>query len=118
MKIPVHIVFLPNKVDDIQEVSEYLVLSQMYLGQSLVLSGSHWDGERNWGIYYGAIPYQDLEHYMPDAVLRQLLITLYDYCLPVGVKVEEFFIVEPQEISFTLQNTQMNTNRLGYSTFI
>lgn len=118
LKIPVHIVFLPNKVDDIQEVSEYLVLSQMYLGQSLVLSGSHWDGERNWGIYYGAIPYQDLEHYMPCATLRKLLITLYDYCLPVGVKVEEFFVVEPQGISFTLQNTQMNTNRLGYSTFI
>ncbi|WP_172915089.1 hypothetical protein, partial [Capnocytophaga canis] len=50
LRIPIKIRFLPNKVEDIQEVSDALILSEVHLGQSLVLSGSHWDGERNWAI--------------------------------------------------------------------
>ncbi len=118
LRVPVNIRFLPNKVEDIQEVSDTLVLSQVHLGHSLVLSGSHWDGERNWAIDYGPIPYEDLAQYMPDAELRRLLEVLYDYCLPVAVKVEEFFITQRQSESFVLQDTVLNTNRLGYSTFI
>ena len=117
LQVPVRIVFLPNRVEDIGVVSSSLVLSQMRLGQSSLLSGSHLDGERNWGIYYGAIPYESLSHYMPEAPLRRLLQVLYDYCLPVQANVEEFFITERKQNSFML-TSEGNVNRLGYSTFL
>jgi len=117
LQIPVRIDFLPNRVENIGAVSSSLVLSQMRLGQSSLLSGSHLDGERNWGIYYGVIPYESLNHYMLGAPLRQLLQVLYDYCLPVQASVEEFFITERKQDSFTLA-LEGNLNRLGYSTFL
>lgn len=117
LQIPVRIDFLPNRLENIGAVSSSLVLSQMRLGQSSLLSGSHLDGERNWGIYYGVIPYESLNHYMLGAPLRQLLQVLYDYCLPVQASVEEFFITERKQDSFTLA-LEGNLNRLGYSTFL
>ena len=117
LHIPIHITFLPNKVENIETAFPSLVLSQMQLGQSSLLSGSHLDGERNWGIYYGPIPYDSLNHYMPNAPLRRLLQVLYNYCLPILANVEEFFITERKQDSFTL-TLEGNVNRLGYSTFL
>ena len=54
---------------------------------------------------------------MLGAPLRQLLRVLYDYCLPVQASVEEFFITERKQDSFTLA-LEGNLNRLGYSTFL
>lgn len=118
LQIPVYVAFLPNKVEATEMDSNSLTLSNVLLGQSFVLSGSHCDGERNWGVFYGSIPYRELNLYMPDSNLRILLRVLYDFCLPVTVKVKEFFITERQNKSFTITDTDENVNRLGYSTFL
>ena len=65
----------------------------------------------------GVFTIESLNHYMLGAPLRQLLQVLYDYCLPVQASVEEFFITERKQDSFTLA-LEGNLNRLGYSTFL
>jgi hypothetical protein len=114
LQVPVKVTFVPNHINDL---SDSLVLSQMQLGVSSMLSGSHFDGERNWAIHYGPIPYQRLSDYVPGSKLRKLLQALYDYCLPATVKVEEAFITEKQVSSFSLVDDG-NNNLLGYSTFL
>lgn len=117
LQIPVEISFVPNRINDIDEVSSDLVLSKFKLGISTILSGSHMDGERNWVIQYGPIPYDDLSNYIPNSNLRKLLDVLYDYCLPVTVKVKEYFVVNKKENSFLL-NKNTDASRLGFSTFL
>ena len=117
LQIPVNITFVPNRITDIEDVSGSLVLSQMRLGISSMLSGSHFDGERNWAVHFGPIPYERLTDYIPGSNLRKLLQILYDNCLPATVKVEEDFITERQPSSFSLMDDG-NNNLLGYSTFL
>jgi len=117
LQVPVTVTFVPNQITDIKDISNSLVLSQMRLGISSMLSGSHVDGERNWAVHYGPIPYERLKDYIPSSNLRKLLQTLYDYCLPATVKVEEEFITEKQPSSFFLTDDG-NNNLLGYSTFL
>ncbi len=117
LQVPVTVTFVPNQITDIKDISNSLVLSQMHLGVSSMLSGSHVDGERNWVVHYGPIPYERLKDYIPGSNLRKLLQTLYDYCLPATVKVEEEFITEKQSSSFSLTDDG-NNNLLGYSTFL
>lgn len=115
--IPVAISFVPNKVRDIKTASDTISLSNFRLGISMVLSGEHMDGERNWAIHYGPIPYDSIAKYVPQASLRRLLKVIYDHCLPATVDVEEHFVVDKNNYSFRLNKGQ-DTSRLGYSTFL
>lgn len=117
LKIPVRIDYVPHKVSDIHVASDTVSLSNFHLGISMVLSGEHMDGERNWIIHYGPIPYAAIAQYVPHSEQRKLLRVLYDYCLPVTVDVVEYFITDKNEDSFILDSEQ-DTSRLGYSTFL
>jgi hypothetical protein len=117
LKVPVSISFVPHKIKDIEETSNSLVLSNIRLGVSSVLIGSHFDGERNWAIHIGPIAYSNLKHFMPFSNYRKLLAILYNYCLPATVKIEEYFITNKTEASFTL-GKENDTGILGYSTFL
>lgn len=117
LQIPVAISFVSNRVSDIKAASDTISLSNFHLGITMVLSGEHMDGERNWAIRYGPIPYGDIARYVPHSSLRTLLRSLYDHCLPATVEVEEEFIVEKNDQSFLLDK-EMDTSRLGYSTFL
>jgi hypothetical protein len=50
--------------------------------------------------------------------VQKVLQTLYDYFLPVTVDVEENFVTEKLEYSFSLEDDERNASRLGYSTFL
>jgi hypothetical protein len=76
------------------------------------------DGQRNWVVNIGPIPYREMKKYITGSPFRKVLQTLYDYFLPVNVDVEENFITEKKEYSFALEDDERNTNRLGYSTFL
>ena len=117
LQVPVKIFFTPNKINDIEEAATPLTLSQIRLGISTVLNGSHADGERNWDIHIGIIPYDKLKDYLPASNLRKLLRLLYSYCIPATVMVEEHFITEKKQDSFVL-GKDVHTNLLGYSTFL
>lgn len=117
LQVPVQITFVPNQVNDIRAASDAISLSNFHLGISMVLSGEHMDGERNWAVHYGPIPYNDIAKYVPYSDLRKLLRILYDYCLPATVDVEEHFVVDKNDHSFVLDKHQ-ETSRLGYSTFL
>ncbi|MDR0792033.1 MAG: type VI secretion system baseplate subunit TssG [Chitinophagaceae bacterium] len=117
LQLPVSISFVPHKIEDIAETSDSLVLSNIRLGISSVLIGSHFDGERNWAIHIGPIPYSDLKHFMPLSNYRKLLALIYNYCIPVTVQIEEYFITNKTENSFTLGKNN-DTGILGYATFL
>lgn len=117
LQLPVEITFVPNRVTDVRAASDEISLSNFHLGISMVLTGEHMDGERNWAIHYGPIPYADLAKYVPQSDLRKLLRMMYDYCLPATVDVEEHFIVHKNERSFYLDKDQ-DTSRLGFSTYL
>ncbi|NAW50023.1 hypothetical protein GNY06_00980 [Elizabethkingia argentiflava] len=117
LQIPVQIRFTPNHVNDIKEASDAISLSNYQLGISMVLSGEHMNGERNWAIHYGTIPYQHIAKYVPNSDLRKLLRILYAHCLPATVEAEEHFVTEKNDRSFVLDEHQ-DTGRLGYSTFL
>lgn len=117
LQVPVNVTFVPNQITDIADISESLVLSQIHLGVNSMLSGSHFDGERNWAVHYGPIPYERLRDYIPGTNLRKLLQIIYDYCLPATVTAEENFVTEKKASSFSLAD-EGNNNLLGYSTFL
>ena len=117
LQVPVQITFVPNKVSDIISASEAISLSNFRLGISTVLSGEHMDGDRNWAVHYGPIPYSDIAKFVPKSELRKLLKILYDYYLPATVEVVEYFVMDKNDQSFLLDSRQ-DTSRLGYSTFL
>lgn len=117
LNIPVQIKFVPHKVSDKKVDSDAFTLSNFQLGISMVLSGEHLDGERNWVIQYGPIPDDEVMNYIPQAALRKLLNIMYDYCLPATVDVLEVFHTERNDYSFLL-NKEQYTSRLGYTTFL
>lgn len=117
LQVPVSITFIPNRVKDIKAASDSISLSNFHLGISTVLSGEHMDGERNWAINFGPIPYDEIEKYIPHSDLRKVLRVLYDYCLPATVEVKEHFVLNKNSKSFFLDK-QQETSRLGYSTFL
>lgn len=75
------------------------------------------DGERNWVVNIGPIPYNKIYRYVSGHPFRELLESIYDYLMPVTVKIFENFITENNANSFVLGGNK-NTSRLGYSTFI
>lgn len=116
LEVPVSIGFVPNKITVSEHFSSTLVLDAMCLGINSVLTGEHFDGEKNWHVEIGPISYDHLHMYLDGSPLRKLLQTIYDYCLPVTVAVIETFITHRKEESFLLQNK--NNSLLGYSTYL
>lgn len=118
LEVPVNITFTPNIIDRIEENNDSMLLGNSRLGVTYIPSGKHMDGERNWIVNIGPIPYDDVKKYIPGNPFRKVLQALYDYCLPVTVEVIENFITEKMEYSFTIEDNGKNSNRLGFSTFL
>ncbi|WP_228442110.1 type VI secretion system baseplate subunit TssG [Chryseobacterium nematophagum] len=118
LQVPVNITFVPNIIDNIEDYDHSLLLGNSRLGVTYIPSGKHMDGQRNWVINVGPIPYQDMEKYVPESPFRKLLQAIYDYFLPLTVDIKENFITEKKEYSFSLENDNKNANHLGYSTFL
>ncbi|MCW3167349.1 type VI secretion system baseplate subunit TssG [Chryseobacterium sp. 09-1422] len=118
LQVPVEISFTPNVIDRIEEEDDSILLGNSKLGVTYIPSGKHMDGERNWVVNVGPIPYNEMKKYIPGNPFRKVLQALYDYCLPVHVDIEENFITEKKEYSFMLEDDERNSNRLGFSTFL
>ncbi|GAB0156985.1 type VI secretion system baseplate subunit TssG [Chryseobacterium sp. Alg-005] len=118
LQVPVKVTFTPNIIEDIEETDDSMLLGNSRLGVTLIPSGRHMDGQRNWVVNIGPIPYENVKQYIPGSPFRKILQALYDYFLPVTVDVEENFITEKKEYSFVLEDGGRNANRLGYSTFL
>ena len=115
--VPVSIGFHPNQIDQQDDAEKSTILGTARLGITLIPNGKHMDGERNWVVNIGPIPYNKIYRYVAGHPFRELLQNIYDYLMPVTVKVFENFVTESNENSFVLGDNK-NTSRLGYSTFI
>lgn len=118
LQVPVEVSFSPNIIDRIEQNSDSMLLGNSRLGVTYIPSGKHMDGQRNWVVNIGPIPYSEMKKYISGSPFRKVLQTLYDYFLPVTVDIEENFITEKQEYSFALEDDERNSSRLGYSTFL
>jgi len=116
LKVPIKITLAPHVVRNTDTLSAWNTADDQ-LGVSTVLSGDHPDGQRNWAIHIGPIPYEIIDQYIPQTGLRKLLNRLYEFCIPLNIEVEEEFITKNNEEAFTLSD-EGNTSILGYSTFI
>ncbi len=118
LQVPVEVTFSPNVIDEIEKNDDSMLLGNSRLGVTYIPSGRHMDGQRNWVVNIGPIPYEDMKKYIPGSPFRSVLQALYDYFLPVTVDVEENFVTEKHEYSFSLEDDERNASRLGYSTFL
>ncbi|WP_347218391.1 hypothetical protein [Chryseobacterium sp.] len=118
LQVPVKVTFSPNVIDGIEKNDDSMLLGNSKLGVTYIPSGRHMDGQRNWVVNIGPIPYADMKKYIPESPFRKVLQTLYDYFLPVTVDIEENFVTEKLEYSFCLEDDERNASRLGYSTFL
>jgi len=117
LNVKVAIDFVPNVINNNEDELGISSLGNAKLGITLIPNGKHMDGERNWQITVGSIPYDQIHNYVPGTPFRELLQNIYDYFVPINVKIEEKFITEKREDSFII-NAMENTNRLGFSTYI
>lgn len=118
LQIPVEVTFAPNVIERVEEEDDSMLLGNARLGVTYIPSGNHMDGQRNWVVNIGPIPYHEIENFVEGHVFRRVLRAMYDHFLPVSVEVEERFITEKNEYSFAFQEDSKNANRLGYSTFL
>ncbi len=118
LQIPVIVTFSPNVIDGVEEEDDSMLLGNSRLGVTYIPSGKHMDGQRNWVVNIGPIPYTEMKKYIYGSPFRKVLNAMYDYFLPVSVDIEENFITEKEEYSFALEDDERNANRLGYSTFL
>ncbi|KMQ58919.1 hypothetical protein ACM40_18315 [Chryseobacterium sp. BLS98] len=118
LQVPVEVTFAPNIIDRIERNDDSMLLGNSKLGVTYIPSGKHMDGQRNWVVNIGPIPYTEMKKYISGSPFRNILQALYDYFLPVTVDVEENFITEKEEYSFSLEDDERNASRLGYSTFL
>ncbi|MEC3876325.1 type VI secretion system baseplate subunit TssG [Chryseobacterium salviniae] len=118
LQIPVQVTFAPNVIDRIEKEDDSMLLGNSRLGVTYIPSGKHMDGQRNWVVNIGPIPYAQMKKYIEGSPFRKVLHAMYDYFLPVSVDIEENFITEKEEFSFALEDDERNSNRLGYSTFL
>ncbi|ROI05678.1 hypothetical protein EGI16_04665 [Chryseobacterium sp. G0240] len=118
LQVPVEVSFSPNVIDGIEKNDDSMLLGNSRLGVTYIPSGRHMDGQRNWVVNIGPIPYEQMKKYIPGSPFRKVLQALYDYFLPVTVEVEENFVTEKLEYSFSLEDDERNASRLGYSTFL
>lgn len=117
LNMPVVIDFVPNSIHSQDDESESTVLGSTKLGITFIPNGKHTDGGRNWEITVGPVPYARIHQFVEGTDFRRLLESIYDYLIPVSVKIEERFVTEKKDSSFVI-NAVGNTNRLGYSTYI
>ncbi len=117
LNVKVAIDFVPNVINNNEDELGISSLGNAKLGITLIPNGKHMDGERNWQITVGSIPYDQIHKYVPGTPFRELLQNIYDYFVPINVKIEEKFITEKRDDSFII-NAMENTNRLGFSTYI
>lgn len=117
LRVPVNITFIPNHIEAQDDKDGITALGNARLGMTLIPMGKHMDGDRNWQINIGTIPYEELHNYIPGDPFRQLLTELYDFFVPVSVKIFENFITEKDAKSFRI-DAKTEGNRLGYSTFL
>ncbi|MFV0531930.1 MAG: hypothetical protein ACK5MD_10905 [Flavobacteriales bacterium] len=117
LKVDVSISFVQNVIHAQEDVKGITSLGKAKLGITLIPNKTHKDGERNWQINIGPIPYDDISKYVKGHPFRELLLNIYDYLMPISVKIFEKFITEKKETSFLLEE-EGEFNRLGYSTFI
>ncbi|WP_313376261.1 hypothetical protein [Chishuiella sp.] len=115
--VPVCISFSANEIDEQDDLEKNTVLGTAKLGITLIPNGKHHDGERNWVVNIGPIPYNKIYRYVEGHPFRKLLQNIYDYLMPISVKIFENFITQRNENSFVLGDNK-NNSRLGYSTFI
>ncbi|WP_228456264.1 type VI secretion system baseplate subunit TssG [Chryseobacterium shigense] len=118
LQVPVEVTFAPNVIDRIERNDDSMLLGNSKLGVTYIPSGKHMDGQRNWVVNIGPIPYTEMKRYISGSPFRKVLQALYDYFLPVTVDVEENFVTEKEEYSFSLEDDDRNASRLGYSTFL
>ncbi|MDN5478013.1 MAG: hypothetical protein L0G39_13835 [Chryseobacterium sp.] len=118
LQVPVEVTFAPNIIDRIERNDDSMLLGNSKLGVTYIPSGKHMDGQRNWVVNIGPIPYTEMKKYIAGNPFRNVLQALYDYFLPVTVDVVENFITEKEEYSFSLEDDERNASRLGYSTFL
>lgn len=117
LKTEVKISFVPNTVDADDDTEGITTLGKTKLGITFIPIAKHMDGERNWQVNIGPIPYKNIEQYVPGHPFRNLLQQIYDYLMPVSVKIYEEFVTEKAKDSFLMGNNG-KTSRLGFSTFI
>ncbi len=117
LELKVSISFVPNTIDSFDDATESTKLGTAKLGITLIPNGKHMDGERNWKIHIGPVPYENIYKFIPGHPFRRLLLKIYDYLFPISVKIYEEFITAKSEESFQLSSKE-NTSRLNYSTFI
>lgn len=117
LNVKVNINFVPNQIMSNDDEMGITKLGNCRLGITMIPNGKHMDGERNWQLTVGPIPYDQIHKYVEGTSFRDLLSNIYDYLIPVTVKIEEKFITEKKDNSFVINATE-NTNRLGYSTYI
>lgn len=118
LQIPVKVTFAPNIIDGVEEDDDFMLLGNSRLGVTYIPSGKHMDGERNWVVNIGPIPYTEMKKFIDGSPFRKVLNAMYDCFLPVSVDIEENFITEKEDFSFALEDDERNSNRLGYSTFL
>jgi hypothetical protein len=118
LQMPVEVTFTPNVIDRIEKNDDSMLLGNSTLGVTYIPSGRHMDGQRNWVVNIGPIPYGEMTKYIDGSPFRKVLQALYDYFLPVTVDVVENFVTDKKEYSFSLEDDERNANRLGYSTFL
>ena len=117
LKLNVGIVFQPNIINHKDDEEGYTTLGKTKLGITFIPNGKHMDGERNWQINIGPIPYSEIIKYVAGHPFRDLLQAVYDYLIPVSVKIIENFVTVKTKQSFLVTNTDKSA-RLGYSTLI
>lgn len=94
LQIPVMVTFAPNIIDGVEENDDSMLLGNSRLGVTYIPSGKHMDGQRNWVVNIGPIPYGEMKKYINGSPFRKVLNAMYDYFLPVSVDIEENFITE------------------------
>ncbi|AQX06272.1 hypothetical protein ATB99_08160 [Elizabethkingia meningoseptica] len=117
LKVPVEITFLANIIEAQDDDNGITALGKARLGVTFIPTGRHMDGDLNWMINIGTIPYEDIQRYIPGSPFRELLRELYDFFVPVSVKIFENFITAKDDKSFML-GADNDRDRLGYSTFL
>lgn len=117
LRIPVKIDYVPNVIKMNRENADDVRLGDALLGISLIPSGDHGDGLRNWQVNIGPIPHQEIYKFIPGHPFRELLRKIYDYLAPLNVDVYERCITKNEAGAFILGDHN-NHSRLGYSTFI
>lgn len=118
LEIPVEVTFQARILEKIEEENNSVFLGNSRLGLDYIPSGRHFDGERNWVVNIGPIPYDRMKDFVEGSRFKKILTAFYEYCLPLNTDIKENFVTEKQQFSFVLDEEDENQTRLGYSTFL